>query len=527
LILLLQVLTASERSVLDCQGLGSTETRHLAESRVSSRLDGKWFLDALLGYGGSAAVYGATHRNGKRAAIKVLHPHCVADEGLRTRFVREGYVANKIGHPGAVSVLDDDVADDGTVYLVMELLEGASLERVGRGEAPPLLMTEVVRIADDLLDVLAKAHTIGIVHRDIKPANIFVTKSGELKVLDFGIARLAESSLDGSSSTQTGFMMGTPAFMPPEQARARWAEVDARSDLWSVGATMIALLIARRPRLAETPNEELLLAMTSPLPPVASLVPNIAPQLAAVIDRAVAFDRDDRWPNAAAMQHALRDAVKHSEPRLIVPATLQASAALNMPTNTLVAPTPPRTGPQLPGIAYPPISTVDVDAANHGLTTGRAVLHSARPNQTIRSSTGVISVLLGVALAVAIASVVLYARSRSGYADHKPVTATTLTTATAAATITTAAAAVTAPTTTTAPAATETPPPVATDTIPTDELDPKPTTPKAAPPSTTTSPPKTAVNRPDPKPAKPATPTTARPTTSSSGNPAKYFDNRF
>lgn len=513
--------------MLDCSGLGSTETRHLAESRVATRLDGKWFLDALLGYGGSAAVYGATHRNGKRAAIKVLHPHCVADESLRTRFVREGYVANKIGHPGAVSVLDDDVADDGTVYLVMELLEGASLERVGRGEAPPLLMNEVVRIADDLLDVLAQAHKIGIVHRDIKPANIFITKAGELKVLDFGIARLAESALDGSSSTQTGFMMGTPAFMPPEQARARWNEVDARSDIWSVGATMIALLIARRPRLAETPNEELLLAMTSPLPPVASLVPNIPPQLAAVIDRAVAFDREERWPSAEAMQLALRDAVKHSEPRLNVPATLQASAALNMPTNTVVAPTTGRPSPQLQGMPFPPpISSADVDAANHGLTTGRAVLHSARPNPTVRSSTGIISVLLGVALAVAIASVILYARSRSSDAERRAVTAATATaTATAlpTATATTTAAAVT---TVTAPTATEAAPPVSTDAPPpTDELDAKPT-PKTAPPSTTSQP-KTVANRPDPRTVKPSAPATARPATTSSANPSKYFDSRY
>jgi serine/threonine-protein kinase len=502
--------------------LGSTETRHLAESRVATRLDGKWFLDALLGYGGSAAVYGATHRNGKRAAIKVLHPHCVADEGLRTRFVREGYVANKIGHPGAVSVLDDDVADDGTVYLVMELLEGASLEKVGRGEAPPLMVNEVVRIADDLLDVLAKAHAIGIVHRDIKPANIFVTRSGQLKVLDFGIARLAESTIDGSSATQTGFMMGTPAFMPPEQARARWAEVDGRSDLWSVGATMIALLIARRPRLAETPNEELLLAMTSPLPPVASLARNVPPQLAAVIDKAVAFDREDRWPSAEAMQHALRDAVRRSEPHIAVPPTLQASAALNVPMMP-----PPITGPQMPGVPFGsgPISSVDMDAANHGLTTGRAVLHSARPNPPLRSSAGILSVLLGVTMAVVIASGVLYARSRSGHG--KAVTATTptapaATTATAPAATTTASPIATLATVTAPPATTETPPPAATVMPLTDDLDGKPTSRTAPTPSS----PKTAAVHPEPKPAiKPAP--TPRPTASSSANPSKYFDSRF
>ncbi len=495
---------------------------------MGTRLDGKWFLDALLGYGGSAAVYGATHRNGKRAAIKVLHPHCVADESLRSRFVREGYVANKIGHPGAVSVLDDDVSEDGVVYLVMELLEGASLERIGRGEAPPLAVHEVVRIADDLLDVLAQAHRIGIVHRDVKPANIFVTKSGELKVLDFGIARLAESTLDGSSSTQTGFMMGTPAFMPPEQARARWAEVDARSDIWAVGATMIALLIARRPRLAETPNEELLLAMTAPLAPVSTLAPNIPPELAAVIDRAAAFDREQRWPSAEAMQEALRLAVKRSEPRLVVPPTLQASAVLNTPTTPIYTPSAPLTGPQLPGV---PLSrpSPDLETSHHGLTTGRAVLQSARPNTTLRSSSGAISILLGVAIAVAIASVILYARSRGGSTDTKTASASSnAPTTTSTASTTTALA-----TTTVTPTAM-----TATDVPPTGTAPPAGTTDDGAGAGTTRTtaslvntaqqpqPPRAPIAHPDVKPPiKPVAP--ARASTSSSANPSKYFDSRY
>lgn len=513
--------------------MGTTETRNLAESRVATRLDGKWFLDALLGYGGSAAVYGATHRNGKRAAIKVLHPHCVADESLRTRFVREGYVANKIGHPGAVSVLDDDVADDGTVYLVMELLEGSSLEKVGRGEAPALAMTEVIRIADDLLDVLAKAHAIGIVHRDIKPANIFVTKSGELKVLDFGIARLAESTLDGSSSTQTGFMMGTPAFMPPEQARARWTEVDGRSDLWAVGATMIALLLARRPRLAETPNEELLLAMTSPLPPVGTLLPHIQPGVAAVIDKAVAFDREERWQSADQMQAALRRAARDSDPMLQVPATLIATASRHVQTNTVMTPvtnprTGPRTGPHMPAVVFAsgPLSSGDVEAQHHGHTTNSAFLRSGAPVAPKKSSAGAVSVVLGVALAVALASAILYARSHGMYGiDRRPALAAS---GAPIATTTTAAATTTAVVT----AAPDTPPPHA-DVPPTpppvDELpDGKPatntnTTPTnpTPPPATTAKPePKTVkvVNVPRPQP---------QPHPSSSANPSKYLDSRF
>ena len=394
-----------------------TETRHLAEGRVGTLLDGKWSLDALLGYGGSAAVYAATHRNGKRAAIKVLHPHYVADENLRGRFAREGYVANKIEHPGAVSVLDDDVAADGTVYLVMELLEGTSLEKVGRGVVAPLTMAEVVRITDELLDVLAKAHALGIVHRDIKPANLFVTTAGQLKVLDFGIARLAEAMADGSSLTQTGYMMGTPAFMPPEQARGRWAEVDARSDLFAVGATMIALLTGRRPRHADTANEELLAAMTAPLAPASSLVPSLPPAIASVIDRAVAWSRDERWSTAQAMQQALRAAARESEAALGAPATSSGVAPVSPPivTTTLVTPsTAPRAAHPAPSVSIEPPPS---------LTTSRAVLHSAAPpDGPKKSAASVIAIAAGLVVVIGLAAGGgLYVRSRAASTPPPPI----------------------------------------------------------------------------------------------------------
>lgn len=486
-----------------------TETRHLAEGRVGTLLDGKWSLDALLGYGGSAAVYAATHRNGKRAAIKVLHPHYVADENLRSRFTREGYLANKIEHPGAVSVLDDDVADDGTVFLVMELLEGTSLEKIGRGEAPPLTMAEVVRITDDLLDVLAKAHALGIVHRDIKPANLFVTTSGRLKVLDFGIARLAEAKSDGSAVTQTGFMMGTPAFMPPEQARGRWAEVDARSDLFAAGATMIALLTGRRPRHADTANEELLAAMTVPFAPVSALVPSLPAALAAVIDRAVAFNRDERWPTAQAMQQALRDAARESEATLDAPATLIGSAAVGPPivTSTLVAPVSgARSGshPAPPASIEPPPS----------LTTSRAVLHSAAPpGPPKKSAAAAIAVALGVVLVVGLLVAVggLYVRSRGGLGMRAAAPATSSPTTEPKA----------PPSAATAPPIEQTPSSVVvapTEPAPATETgSPSVDTPSAAPPEGSAS----AAT----KPARPAP--SARPQASASANPAKYFDSRF
>ncbi|MGK3991975.1 protein kinase domain-containing protein [Sorangium sp. So ce1024] len=279
------------------------------ESLVGQVLRGKWRLERLLGFGGMAMVYAGTHRNGMRGAVKILRRELSGDEEARSRFLREGYVANRVDHPGIVRVLDDDVTDDGSVFLVMELLEGETVEaRRARTPAGVLGVGEVLGIADDLLDVLAVAHERGIVHRDLKPDNLFLTRQGQLKVLDFGIARLRELSSPSNASTRAGTMMGTPQFMPPEQAKGQWDKVDARTDLWAVGSTMFQLLSGRYVHQAETLPLLLLAAMTQPAPPVASVLPSLPPPVAGVIDAALAFEPDRRWPNARAMQRALRQA---------------------------------------------------------------------------------------------------------------------------------------------------------------------------------------------------------------------------
>ncbi|MDC0677829.1 serine/threonine-protein kinase [Sorangium atrum] len=279
------------------------------EALVGQVLRGKWRLERLLGFGGMAMVYAATHRNGMRGAVKILRRELSEDEEARSRFLREGYVANRVEHPGIVRVLDDDVTEDGSVFLVMELLEGETVEaRRAREPGGVLAVSDVLGIADDLLDVLAVAHERGIVHRDLKPDNLFLTRQGQLKVLDFGIARLRELSSPANASTRAGTLMGTPQFMPPEQARGQWDRVDPRSDLWAVGSTMYQLLSGRYVHEAETLPLLLLAAMTQPAPPVGSVLPALPPPIAGVMDVALAFDPDRRWPNARAMQRALRQA---------------------------------------------------------------------------------------------------------------------------------------------------------------------------------------------------------------------------
>jgi hypothetical protein len=278
-----------------------------AQARIGRVLRGKWRIDRLLGIGGMAAVYAGQHRNGKRGAIKMLHIELSTEGEARKRFLHEGYMANHVGHPGAVSVLDDDVAEDGSVFLVMELLEGQSVATLAESRPQErLTLGETMWIAEQLLDVLVAAHAKGLVHRDLKPDNFFLTNDGVLKVLDFGIARVRETS-DAARMTKTGTAMGTPAFMPPEQALGEWSRVDARSDLWAVGASMFALLTGQSVHDATTLNQLLLKAMTAPAPAIRSVLPWLPADAAEVVDRALAFEPNDRWPSASAMQRAVRD----------------------------------------------------------------------------------------------------------------------------------------------------------------------------------------------------------------------------
>src|SRR5271169_404846 len=137
-----------------------------AHARVGRVLRDKWRLDQLLGIGGMAAVYAATARNGKRVAIKMLHANMAIGGDTLKRFLREGYAANKVDHPNAVSVLDDDVAEDGSVFVVMELLDGETLQSHWERSGQRLPASEVLLLAEQVLDVLASAHSHGIIHRD-------------------------------------------------------------------------------------------------------------------------------------------------------------------------------------------------------------------------------------------------------------------------------------------------------------------------------------------------------------------------
>ena len=309
-----------------------------AQARVGT-VARKWTLDRLIAVGGMAAVYAATHRNGHRVAVKVLHSPYAAMAEAKERFMREGYVANKVGHPGALAVNDDDELDDGTPFLVMELLSGISLEeRLDR--KPPLSVAELLIVADHILDVLGAAHGRGIVHRDIKPANVFLTQEGAVMLLDFGLARV----LDGPaqwSLTRTGTVIGTASYMSPEQARGKSGDIDHRSDIYAVGALIFRALSGRNVHEADTPVDRMLAAMSQPARSLADVTERAAPELIALVDGALAFDRNERWADAEAMRKALRKAylVYTRRPSSTPRSADRAAAAKAGPSGLDAAPT--------------------------------------------------------------------------------------------------------------------------------------------------------------------------------------------
>jgi serine/threonine protein kinase len=288
------------------------------EARIGQTLSGKWRIDGVLDVGGMAAVYVATHRNGRKCAIKILHARFARDPEVRRRFLREGYVANKIDHPGAVAILDDDTTEDGAPFLVMELLDGQSLAawltRAG-GSLPAL---EVLGIAGQVLEVLEVAHANGVIHRDLKPGNVFVTKTGHAKLLDFGLARIR----DGSASivpTAAGVVLGTAGYMSPEQARGAPDQVDARSDIFAVGAVMFRALTGRRVHEKQSAFDVMLAAMKEQAPSLRGVMPGAGPLLVAAVDKALAFDKAARWQTAREMREALHSAYEESRERASVP----------------------------------------------------------------------------------------------------------------------------------------------------------------------------------------------------------------
>jgi serine/threonine-protein kinase len=275
-----------------------------AQGLVGLVLNGKWTLEALIGMGGMASVYRATHRNGRRAAIKLLNAEYSRVAQVRDRFLQEGYVANRIGHPGVVSILDDDTSDNGQVYLVMELLEGESF--LARIQSHQLTPAQVVFIGQQVLEPLGVAHRRGIIHRDIKPGTIFVCNDGRVKILDFGLARVLEGS--DLEPTRDGLVLGTVPYASPEQARAKRDAIDWRTDIYGVGAMLFYALSGRYVHDGKSQFDMLLAVAKQPARSLATVFPTAPAKVVELVDRALKYDPAERWQCAEDMAEAARAA---------------------------------------------------------------------------------------------------------------------------------------------------------------------------------------------------------------------------
>lgn len=274
-----------------------------------SVIAGKYRVDHVLGEGGMGMVVAATHLGlGTRVALKFLHAALANNPDVVERFAREARASAQLRGEHVCRVSDVGQFEDGTPYMVMELLDGQDLASVLRthGPLPANLVSDYVLQA---CLAIGEAHQLGIVHRDLKPGNIFLSVRTDgtplVKVLDFGVAKAPQEG--NFSLTQTATVIGSPGYMSPEQLRSS-KEADARSDIWSLGVTIYELVAGRQPWVASSITELTLRIAMDPLPP---LPPTVPPGLAAVIETCMQKDPASRYPDISALAAALAPFASH------------------------------------------------------------------------------------------------------------------------------------------------------------------------------------------------------------------------
>src|SRR5687768_5379873 len=297
-------------------------------SLVDTVLDGQYRIESLLGKGGMGAVYLGRHiLLGDRVAIKILPREVQNNAEWLRRFRREGQAARRFRHANAVTVYDLRTAADGTIYMVMEYVEGHTLdaELKQRGRFNP---GDALEVLEPIMSVLNTAHAMGVVHRDLKPENIMIGKGngGEstVKLLDLGIAKMREiAGVESSGTTEltmAGQVLGTPYYMSPEQwgelSRDGNMEIDGRADIYSLGLVTYQMIAGRRVYAANTLHELRREHLYAKPPSLSEVVPGVAPAFSKVIDRAISKDRVDRQSTAGELAEELRTALSATVPAL-------------------------------------------------------------------------------------------------------------------------------------------------------------------------------------------------------------------
>ncbi|WP_437937152.1 serine/threonine-protein kinase [Sorangium sp. So ce341] len=357
-----------------------------AEHWVGKTFAGTWWIERVLGTGGMGSVLLGRAADGSQVALKVLHPELNAIAEVRKRFLREGFIGNSLGGadavPGVVRVLGSGETPEGLAYLTMEVLQGETLfDRMARtGTMPP---GEVLALADQVLETLAIAHARGVVHRDLKPENIHLGIDGRVRMLDFGIARVVDglTGLPEKTATKTGMIMGTATYMAPEQATGLIHDIDGRTDLFGLGATMFRLLSGRQVHGDVTEAMEVIAAATEQAPPLASVAPGISPAVAAVVDRSLAFIKFHRYPNAETMRadvRAVRAGALPPYAQAVLDGRIRAGQPLSQPAPPLASPPmTPSPGGVSPSARPQPTVLEHVAAPSHSMS---------RPERTLDDS---------------------------------------------------------------------------------------------------------------------------------------------
>jgi serine/threonine-protein kinase len=276
-------------------------------------LGGQFRVLEKVGTGGMGSVYKAEQPAMNRmVAIKILHPKLAGRKDLTSRFRREARAMSQLTHPNTVKVfMYGELEDDGSLYIVMEMLEGRNLNQTVRKEGP-MPVERAIPILIQVCGALQEAHDLGIVHRDLKPENIFLSKQGGIpdypKVLDFGLAKVTEQQMQPGSVilTQEGMVFGTPEFMSPEQAQGK--TLDARSDIYSLAVILYEVLTGKLPFTARTPMEYIQKHVTDPIIPLSDRVPDrkFNKGLDDVLAKALEKHPDKRFQTAGEFGEALR-----------------------------------------------------------------------------------------------------------------------------------------------------------------------------------------------------------------------------
>jgi len=315
-----------------------------AELAVGTVLGGRFRIEGKLGAGTMGTVYEIEHvLTRHRRALKLLDPDLRSHPETWERFQREASIAARIVSPYVVEVFDAGELPEGDAYVLMELLEGESLGAL-LGRRAPLPVAELASLVREAALGLHAAHEAGIVHRDVKPANLFVCAGGRVKVLDFGICRFEPELTQLEAKTTDPSALGTPAFMAPEQVRGV-TDLDRRVDVWALGVLLYVGAAGARPFRASSLPELAVAIDRGRNVPLAEVAPALPPSFVAVVDRAMAVEREDRFPSAAALAEALLPFATGSDDATLDPKRPEDTAITLDPRELSTAepdPKPPR-----------------------------------------------------------------------------------------------------------------------------------------------------------------------------------------